>query len=807
WDRTNYFQNVPVSALDKVLWLESDRMGHLLGAIDQAKLDEQRGVVQNEKRQRENQPYGKAADIQYKSIYPPNHPYSWTTIGSMEDLNAASLEDVKNWFKTYYGAANTVLVIAGDVESDEVIKKVEHYFGEIPSGPPLTRHDSWPAKLTGKHKEVSWDRVPQTMILKSWNIPEKNNKTTTLLSMAGSILSSGKNSRLYKRLVYETQMATSAQAYTSAGEIAGTFEMMAMVKPGISEEAVSEILDEELKRFIAEGPTSAELEKVKIQTLSSFVRGMENVGGFGGKSDLLASNYTYTGDPVFYNKTLEWIKDATAKEIRAAMRSWLTDGEYHLEIRPYPDTRATDVAPDRKTGPETTTPPVPDFDTFERTRLDNGLNILFARRSTVPVIQMQLSVNAGYAADQFSRAGVASLAMNMLDEGTHKRNALEISEDLIVAGASISSGSNLDTSFVSLNTLKTTLDDALKLFAEVILEPAFPEKEFTRLKSNQITRIRNEQSNPSSMAIRVLPGLIYGNGHAYSNPLTGSGTVASVGDITLSDLKNFHQTWFKPNNATLIIVGDTRLADILPAIRKHFGGWKAKEVPEKNISPVEKPAGSQLYLVDKPGAPQSLIIAGTIATPKANPDEAATIVMNNIIGGNFSSRINMNLREDKHWSYGSFSGLINARGQRIFYAYAPVETDKTSESISELIKEFQLYTGSRPATSKEISVITQSEVLSLAGRWESAGAVLGSLSQIVQYRLPDDYFNTYAHAITSVTPADVKRIARQIIEPDRFIWVVVGDQEKIAGKLERLGLGPVTAVDSDGIILDPDARR
>ena len=798
WDRTNYFQNVPTSALDTILWLESDRMGHLLGAITQEKLDEQRGVVQNEKRQGENQPYGRAAEIQYSSIYPPNHPYSWTTIGSMDDLNAADLEDVKAWFKQYYGAANTTLVIAGDVVTADVMKKVEHYFGPIEAGPPLTKQTQWVAKLTGTHKQVSYDRVPQTMLMKSWNIEGNHSTDTNYLDMVAAVLSSGKSSRLYKRLAYDEQLVSSVSAYTSAGEIAGTFEITAMITPGVDEALVDRIIEEELAKFLKDGPTKKELERIKIESISGFVRGMEKIGGFGGKSDILASNYTYTGDPTFYQKELAQIKAARANDLQQAARRWLSDGLYQLEIRPFPKFVTSEDTVDRSKVPEPGQPPLAKLDDFQRAELSNGLKVIVATRSTIPVVNLQLSLDAGYASDQFSSPGVAKLTMNMLDEGTRSRDALQINEQLALLGASISSGSNLDTSFVSLSTLKTTIDDALPIFADVILNPSFPAAELERLRTQQLTGIKAEQVSPQSMGLRVFPQLIYGEGHAYSNPLTGSGTLDSVAGIDLAALKDFHKTWFKPDHGTIIVAGDITMAEILPRLEKQFANWQAGDTPTKNIGKVGKQASTRIYLVDRPDSSQSFLFASQIATPKANPDEIATEVMNDIIGGMSTSRINMNLREDKHWSYGAYTGLVSARGQRPFYMLTSVQTDKTSESIAEVMQELRAYISNAPATAEELHKTVTNNTLSLSGTWESAGAVLGSISQIVQYGLPDDYFATYATEMAALELGEVQRIAAKLIDPDALVWVVVGDRSKIADGLNQLGYGEVILIDADG---------
>ncbi len=681
-------------------------------------------------------------------------------------------------------------------------KKVEHYFGFIQPGPPLTKHESWVAKLTGEQREVSYDRVPQTMMLKSWNTEGNSTRDTNMLALVGSIMSNGKSSRLYKRLVYDEQLVSSVSAYTASGEIGGTWEVTAMVNPGIEEATVDAIIMEEIAKFIKNGPTREELERVKIETISSFVRGVERIGGFGGKSDILASNYIYTGDPAYYQKELAWIKSATRKDLQAAAAKWLSDGMYHLEVRPYRDGKAKPSEVDRSGIPEPGEPPIASFDSFERTTLDNGLEIIVARRDAVPVGQFQLSVDAGYAADQFGKAGLAKLAMNMLDEGTKTRDAIEISDELIMLGASVGTGSNLDTSFVSLSTLTSTLDDSLEVFADVVLNPAFPAAELERLRTQQLTAVQREQQNPNSMASRVLPKLIYSKGHAYGNPLTGSGTLESVRLIKLDELRAFHETWFKPNHATMIVVGDTTMADIRPKLDALFGKWRPGDIPTKDIGQVARHDEIEVYLVDRPGSEQSILLAGHITLPAANPDEVAIEAVNDVLGGMSTSRINMNLREDKGWSYGAGTGLINARGQRTLYMITSVQTDKTTESIIEVMKEMKAFISDSPITAEELDKSIKSNSLSLSGRWETAGSVLGSLSQMVQYGLPDDYFRTYPQKVASLTVDEVNRVSGELIHPGSLVWVVVGDKEKVMPGLESLGYGPVKLIDADGNLLE-----
>ena len=409
-DRTNYFQNVPRNALDQVLWMESDRMGHLLGAVDQAKLDEQRGVVQNEKRQGENQPYGKVFTAILESVFPYGHPYAHSVIGSMEDLNAASLEDVQEWFQTYYGPNNAVVVIAGDITPEEALAKTEQYFGHIPPSPPIAKHSEWIAKRTGEQRQVMQDRVPQARIYKVWNVPNSLATDTNLLDLFSSILADGKNSRLYNRLVYQDQIATDVAAFIQAGEIASMFIIQATANPGDDVAAVEAAIDEELQRLLTQGPNQEELNRVQTQVRARFIRGIERIGGFGGKSDALARSEVYGGSPDAYRKSLEDQQNATVESIRDAANRWLTDGVYVLEVEPFPRYAARGEGVDRSRLPDLETPPDVSFPEIQRAQLSNGLNIVLAERHAIPTVGLQLMVNAGYAADQLASPGTASLA-------------------------------------------------------------------------------------------------------------------------------------------------------------------------------------------------------------------------------------------------------------------------------------------------------------------------------------------------------------------------------------------------------------
>ncbi len=643
------------------------------------------------------------------------------------------------------------------------------------------------------------DRVPEARIYKLWTAPNWASADADALGLIGDLLASGKTSRLYERLVYRDQIATSVSASPFFAEIAGTMIITASVQPGGDVAAVEAAIDEELQRFLDKGPTRDELKRVKTQYRASLIRGVERIGGFGGKSDILAENAVYGGSPDFYKTSLKRVEAATPKSLLAVARKWLsTDDNYVLEVQPFVEGSASTEGADRSAVPMPDSFPSVQFDNFERGTLSNGLKLIVTQRDAIPVVSMQLIMDAGYAADQFAEPGTSSLAMSMLDEGTKNRTALEISEQLDSIGASVGAGSNVDTSTVSLNTLTSELDEALEIYADIILNPSFPQSELDRLLKQRVAQIKREQVTPVQMALRVFPKLLYGEGHAYGLPLTGSGTLESVQKITSESLANYHQSWFKPGNATLVIVGDTSLAQIQPKLERLFAGWKDGAVPSKNIATVAQKDAETVYIVDRPGSEQSIIFAGHVAPPKANANEFSIEAMNDVLGGDFTARVNMNLREDKHWAYGAYTFMLDAKGQRPFIAYAPVQTDKTAESMAELKMEMTDIIGDRPPEESELARVRNNNTLSLPGRWETSAAVAGSLAEMVRFGLADDYWRTYPDKVRALAVDTVSAAARDVIKPDRLVWVVVGDREKIEPRIRELGYGEIRLIDTEG---------
>jgi zinc protease len=618
-------------------------------------------------------------------------------------------------------------------------------------------------------------------VYKVWNIPPIGTAEYDYLNLVTDVLAVGKTSRLYKRLVYDDQITTDVRAFVRPREIGGQLQIQATARPGQDLGEVEQAIDEELARFLADGPTAEEMERVQTEYRASFVRGIERIGGFGGKSDILASSEVYGDSPDAYKTILARTAAATAVDLRTAAVDWLSDGVYILEVHPFPQ---YDLLAD---GVDRSQLPYPD---------------------DIPAAKFPLLLDAGYAADRSAAVGTASLTMSMLDEGTTSRNALQISDELRRLGATLSSGSSLDISTVTMTALSDKLDESLALYADVIQNPAFAQAELDRLKAETVARIQREMTQPVQMGLRILPALLYDEGHAYNIPLTGSGTIETVSAMTRDDLATFHQAWFKPNNATLVVVGDVTMEALRPALERQLGGWVAGDAPAKPIGDVARETASEIYILDRPGAQQSVIFAAHLVPPKANENEIAHETMNLILGGSFTSRINMNLREDKHWSYGSRSFVFDARGPRILSGYAPVQTDKTMESMIELAKEFSGIQGEIPVTTEELDKAKARRTLRLPGQWETNAAVAGSVATIVQFGLGDDYWDTLAGKVRALSTADIEGSATEIVHPDRLVWVVVGDREKIEPGIRQLGWGPVRVIDPEGNVIEggPAAR-
>lgn len=820
-DRTNYFQTVPTSALESALFLESDRMGHLLNAVTKEKLDNQIGVVSNEKRQGDNQPYGLVGYEQSENLFPVGHPYHHDTIGSLEDLAAASLDDMKNWFTDHYGPNNSVLVLAGDINAAQAKPLVQKWFGDIARGKDVPPVNAPIPTLEAPKKIVMKDKVPATRIYRNWVVPGLADPESNALYVGASVLGGLASSRLDNILVREEQSAVNVSAYLLPFVHGSLFNVQVDVKPDGDADAVAKRLDEIMADYIANGPTADEVQRVAASTAAQQIDGLEQVGGFGGKATALAEGQLYVGDSNFYKKELERLAATKPDTVKAAMQKWLTRPV--LEIRVEPGEReaykevpsgagqrtgvltspAFYIAPgeephgtvrafdgDRSKFPEPGASPDLDFPTVEEATLKNGIKVFFARRAAVPTVRVAVSFNAGFSADPEAKRGIASMMSTLMLEGTTKLTSTQIAETEEKLGADVNVSSSQDRTTASLRAVKPNLAASLDLLADVVKNPAFADKELERIRVQQQTRIKAEMNQPQGIATRTLPPILYGKGHPYGGPQTGSGYSETVATISKADVTAFHQGWVHPSKAEIFVVGDTSLNEITKLLDARFGNWKptAAAAPAKNFNTPVPAAKSRIILIDRPNAPQSLVMAGKVLDAKGSDDLLTLRAANEIFGGDFLSRINMDLRETKGWSYGVRSQVNGAEDRVPFYMFAPVQTNQTGPSVKVLMDQLNDFNGSKPVTADELDKTIKGNVLELPGSYEQSGAVLAQMQADRLNKRPFTYAETLASKYNALTAKALNDEMRAKIDPAKITWLVVGDAAKVKPQLEALGL-------------------
>ena len=832
FDRTNYFQTVPKPALERGLFLEADRMGRLLGAVTQEKLTNQIGVVQNEKRQGDNEPYGLVEYAQLEALFPEGHPYRHSTIGSMADLDAATLEDVKNWFRSKYGPNNAVLVLAGDVSVAEARPLVEKHFGDIPRGPVNNPAKADVPTLPAPKVEVMQDRVANVRLYRNWIVPGMLDDAAVQLDVAAGVLGGLASSRLDNELVRKDQTAVGVRAYILPFHRVSQFEIQVDVKPGVDPKIVSARLDQIVAELIRNGPTQDEVQRVVMTDVAGRIRGLEQVGGFGGKAVALAEGALYANDPDFYKKQLLAYGRVTPATVKAAMQKWLTRPVYALTVEPgerkaYEEAKASSgggaasqrpryyrrpeagerpMAPLPFVAPSETAPaplayqkrPMPevgeisnlDFPDIERAKLSNGIPVVYARRTAVPVVRVAVEFNAGVAADPAAALGTQSLMLSLLDEGTTSRNSIQIAEEQERLGAVIGPDMSLDRTAVSMAALTPNLGPSLDLLADIVRNPAFAPGEVERLRAQQLASIAQELTEPGGLGARTLPPLLFGANHPYGRPSSGTGDKAVVARLTRDDLVRFHQTWIRPDNATIYAVGDIPLAELVPMLESRFGNWTAPSVPRgtKDFAATPPVPTPKIVLVNRPQSPQSLILAGVVLPVRGTDDVLTLNAANEVLGGNFLSRINMDLRETKGWSYGSRS-FLGMREQVVPYMInAPVQADKTGLAIKALMEHVSSFVATKGLTDVELARVINGNTRQLAGQFETSQAVLGALRSNALYKRPDNYWEAIADRYRGMTISTVDEAARKVIDPRKIVWVVVGDAAKVRPQLADLGL-------------------
>ncbi len=811
FDRTNYFQTVPRPALERALWLESDRMGYLLGAVTQEKLDNQRGVVQNEKRQGDNQPGGLVFYEILDTLFPEGHPYAHSVIGSMADLDAASMDTVQNWFRDRYGPNNATLVLAGDISAEEARPMVERYFGPIARGAVNTPAAAEVPTLAEPVRTVMRDQVPATSINLYWPAPGITSDELTALSVGADVLGGLLSSRLDQILVREEQLAVGVSAGNFDFQRVGILNVSATLRDGVELETLETRLNEIIADYIAEGPTEDEVRRSATSDLAGTIRGLEQVGGFGGKAVALARGEVLAGDPGFAVNQLEVLASITPETVKAAMERWMTRPAFTLVLEPgereetYEEAasvaeEAADTAEGESAAEEITVsverpaPPIDtvaqlDFPEFQRTTLANGMQVTYAQRDAVPATYITMSFDAGTAADPVDMRGLETLTLGLFDEGTANMSSQAIAEEKERLGVSISLGGGDDRSNFTLSALSANLSPSLDLFRQVIREPAFNEADLERVKAQTITGIRSQMRSPNGIAQRTIGAELFGT----MAPYGGIDTIESVSAISRDDLVMFKDTWIRPDNGEVFVISSLPMEDVVAQLNSAFGDWNAPDMAkgEKDFSqlPTETTNGSRIVLVNRPNSPQSFILGAQI-TPLDASDPAYVDFTNanNSLGGNFLARLNMNLRETKGWSYGVRGGT-QARENAVVYAISGgVQADRTGDSVGEMVREVTEFLTTSGVTDEELTRNKASEIGELPGRFETSGSVLGAMRSIALFDRPDDYYETLVDRYTAQTADSLDTAARAALDVEDFVWVVVGDAEQVMPQLEALGM-------------------
>jgi len=806
FDRTNYFQNVPTQALDLALFLEADRMGNLLPAVTQEKLDNQRGVVQNEKRQGDSQPYGLVEYAGLQNLFPEGHPYHHSTIGSMADLDAATLETAQAWFKQFYGPNNAVLVLAGDVDVATAKPLVEKYFASIPRGPDVAEPKGGVPDRVENTRTVLKDRVGAAQLNIGWAVPSQLTEDFVNVDIAISVLASGDSSRLYNALVREAQVATAVSGFTLPFQISSTPSIIIDIKPGVDPAEVEAKAQAVIEQFLAEGPTPAELQRVATGTVAGNIRGLEQIGGFGGKAVTLAEGALYANDPSFYKTRLARYAAATPKTVQAAAKAWLADGSHRVLVVPgergelekqlegaaltrEPPPPQPAAEPDRSKLPKVQVASKLDLPEPERATLSNGVQVTLVRRADVPVVRVLASFDAGGAADSKDKPGLQRLALNLMRAGTASRTGQQIAEEAELLGLELNTGAGGDTTTVSISALAPNLGPSLALMSDVIRNPAFAQAELDRLRAIQITEVAQEESDPIGLLLRTLRPRMFGPDHPYG---LGSalGTKAGLQSITRDDLTAFHQAWIRPDTMQVFVVGDISMAALKPQLEKAFGDWRpAAGVAkgEKRFAPPAPQGQGKVFVLNRPG-PSSVIAAAMPLPLKGTDDPIALTLANETLGGAFSSRLNIDLRETKGWSYGAGSQVTSGKEDLGFLAFALVQADRTADSVAAMKEDIKAFLTSQPITPEELDRGVKNNTLSLPGSFETGGALLGALQQNAVLGRPDDYHETLAARYRALTPETVTAAAKAVIDPDKLIYLVVGDAEAAKAQFARLGM-------------------
>ncbi|MGH9679593.1 MAG: M16 family metallopeptidase, partial [Candidatus Acidiferrales bacterium] len=819
FDRTNYFETLPSNQLELALWLESDRMGYLPDRLDQASLTNQQDVVRNERRQSiENSPYGIVEEGVFHELFPKGHPYFADVMGSHADIQAAKLQDVRNFFKLYYAPNNASLAIVGDFNSADAKELVEKYFGPLKRGAPVPKITAVTPPIDSERREVIHDQVELPRVYMAWITSPIFKPGDAEADLSSQILGGGKSSRLYKKLVYEKQIALDVSAFQNSLTLGSVFEIAVTARPGHTPEEIEKAIDGELSAFRKSGPTAVELERAQNTMETRMIEGLERLGGFGGVADRLNEYNHYLGNPGYFAQDVDRYQNATIASVRSFAQRELKPT---ARVVVYGIPGKPDLGPDvptpktlengKSTGGEAVNadatwrdnPPPPGaarplkLPVPEMFKLSNGLTVYFNYRPGLPVVAANLVFDSGSSANPIDKPGLASFAANMLQQGTETRNATQIADDAALLGTALSSGSTMDASRVGFSALTKNFPAALDLMADIVLHPTFPPEEVERRRASRVAAFADERGDPNVIVVRTGVAALFGPNSPFG--YDNAGTAASVKSFTRDDLVNFWKSHYVPNNAALVVVGDIPLDDLKSLAEGKFGGWKSGEIPSPLVGSPEK-TQAKIVLVDRPGAQQTMVRLEQMAVSRATPDYPVIEVMNSELGGLFSSRINLNLREQHGYTYGAFSAFVYRRELGYFLAGGGIRTDATAPAVTELLKEIQRMIDT-PMTPAELSLAKDSQSRSLPGMFESSNGAAGALSELFIYGLSPDYFQELPDRLNSVTAEEAEAAAKKYLHPGKMILVCVGDRGKIEPALLKLDLGAIEIRDADGNVV------
>ena len=813
YDRTNYFETVPSNQLDLALWLESDRMGYLLDKVDQPALSNQQDVVRNERRQSvENQPYGLAEEALVQALFPKTHPYYGNVIGSHEDIQAVKLEDVKNFFKQYYAPNNASLVIIGDIDPARTKALVQKYFGTLKRGPAVPPIKADAPKITAKRRLVVPARVELPRVYMAWVTSPIFMPGDADADMAAEILGGGRSSRLYKKLVYEKQIAQAVNASQYSLILGSIFQIEATARPGHTVDELEKAIDEELTAFRATPPAAREVEQARNTIETNIVGSLERPGGLANRVN---SYNHFVKTPDYLQKDIERYRGVTAASLQTFARSQLAaNARVVLHAVPGVPAQAPQVAtpaappsaqgagaeainadePWRNEMPKAGTATTLTLPTPQSVTLPNGLTLILSERPGIPIVAANLVLKTGSDANPLDKPGLANFVAAMLDEGTTTRSAPQIADELAQLGASLNTNSSMDATTLSARSLSKNFAATLDILADVALRPSFPAAEVDRQRASRLAQVVQQRDNPVQVAAQVMAAALYGPRHPYG--YSELGTEASVKGITHDDMLAFWKQNFVPNNAALVVAGGISMAELRGLAEKTFGAWpRGTPVTPALGTPVTTQA--RVVIVDKPGSPQTQVRVAVIGLARSSPDFRPVQVMNLALGGLFSSRINMNLREEHGYTYGANSQFVFRRTAGPFQVASGIRTDVTAPAVSEILKELRGMI-EKPMTGDELTKAKDALTNSLAGAFDSSANAVNNFSNVFTYDLGLDYYTHYAEQVTAVTNDQTLAVAKKYLVPDRLIVIAIGDRAKIEPELRKLNLGAIEIRDAEG---------